>query len=378
MRARRRGGSRIVTVGAIALAAIIIALGFVSLTPGAGSSTTSSVASASPETASANSAVQVTASLSEPLITFNADAYTGEVQALLSAFAGATGIPVAPTHPAGSFALARQIVSGSSVDVFIPVALSATAPSSLGSLSSNWAIGFASDQMVLAYSNSTVSTPAAAGIISVYQQAAKSNSTSDWNAAFSSLSSGVVKVGISDPNADPAGLRGWLVLEAAGSLYGNGNTSAFSAPLLQERANVTGSAAANMVAPLQAGQFQFLFTYKSAAVAQHLGYLQLDHRVNLGDPKLAASYALLTYTLASGLTKGAPIILCVTIPTDAPHASEAVQFVQYLAKNAGPTVSAYGLQPFTPPLLYNNTAPPQFVAQFLSEGRVAQGGSLGP
>jgi molybdate/tungstate transport system substrate-binding protein len=147
---------------------------------------------------------------------------------------------------------------------------------------------------------------------------------------------------------------------------------------LQARANVTGSAAANMVAPLQAGQFQFLFIYRSAAIAQHLGYLQLDHKVNLGDPKFAAGYAQLTYRLATGLTKGAPIILCMTVPNNAPHASEAMQFVQYLAKSSGPVVSAYGLQPFAPPLLYNNTAPPQFVSQMLAEGDVAQGGSLGP
>jgi molybdate/tungstate transport system substrate-binding protein len=232
--------------------------------------------------------------------------------------------------------------------------------------------------MVIAYSNATTSTPAAAAVVAQYQQAAKSNASSDWSAAFKALASGGVKVGISDPNADPAGLRGWLVLEAAGSLYSTSNQSAYSASLLQGKANVTGSAAANMVAPLQAGQFQFLFIYRSAAIAQHLGYLQLDHKVNLGDPKLAASYALLTYKLATGQTKGAPIILCMTIPTNAPHASEAVQFVQYLVKSSGPLASAYGLQPFAPPLLYNNTATPQFVAQMLSGGAIAQAGALGP
>ena len=232
--------------------------------------------------------------------------------------------------------------------------------------------------MVIAYSNQTLASPAAVAMIAGFQQAAKSNATSDWSSAFASLSSGRVKVGISDPNADPAGLRGWLVLEAAGSFYANGDQSAYTAPLLQAKANVTGSAAANMVAPLQAGQFQFLFIYRSAAIAQHLGYLQLDHKVNLGDPKFAASYAQLTYRLATGLTKGAPIILCMTVPTNAPHASEAMQFVKYLAGSSGPVVSAYGLQPFAPPLLYNNTAPPQFVSQMLAEGVVAQDGSLGP
>jgi molybdate/tungstate transport system substrate-binding protein len=370
--------SRGVAIGAVAFAAIIIALGIFTLSPGAQSSTSSS-STTSTETTPASyvtSATTTTAPL-VPLITFNADAYTPEVQALLNGFTAATSIPVAPTHPAGSFALAKQIASGSQVDVFIPVALSAAAPSNLGSLSSNWAIGFASDQMVVAYSNATVSTPAAEAVISGYQRAAKSNSSSDWNFVFASLTSGSVKVGVSDPKADPAGLRGWLVLEAAGSLYGGGQ-SAYTAPLLQAKANVTGSAAANMVAPLQAGQMQFLFVYKSVAMAQHLGYIQLDHKINLGDPKLASSYAQVAYALPTGQTKGAPIILCMTIPNDAPDASEAMHMVQYVAKNAGGVLPSFGLQPFSPPLLYNNTAPPQFVAQMLSQGLVAPGGSLGP
>ena len=358
--------------GVVLLVLVVTAIGYVFLNPSTASSSLSSSSSTAHPSSISSSATTLL-----PLITFNADAYTAEVQALLSGFTTTSGIAVAPTHSAGSFALAKQIASGSQVDVFIPVALSAAAPNNLGSMSSNWAIGFASDQMVIAYSNATRSTPMGRGVMSGFEGAAKSNATSDWSSAFASLASGMVKVGISDPNADPAGLRGWLVLEAAGSLYA-GKQSAYTAPLLQAKANVTGSAAANMVAPLQAGQFQFLFTYRSAAIAQHLGYLQLDRRVNLGDPNLAASYALLTYRLASGLTKGAPIILCMTVPTNAPHASEAMQFVQYLAKSSGPVVSAYGLQPFTPPLLYNNTAPPPFVSQMLADGVVAQGGSLGP
>lgn len=375
---RRRGVSRAAYASAVLVAAIILALGYATTTSSSPPTSTSSLTTSLITSATGLSSATSTSTPLVPLITFNADAYTAEVQGLLSGFSTATGIPVAPTHPAGSFALAKQIVSGSQVDVFIPVALSAAAPSNLGSLSSNWAIGFASDQMVIAYSNATTSSPAAAAVISEYQQAAKSNASADWNTVFTTLTSGSVKLGISDPNADPAGLRGWLVLEAAGSLYANGYASAYTVPLVQAKANVTGSAAANMVAPLQAGQMQFLFIYRSVAIAQHLGYLQLDHRINLGDPKLAASYALITYTLITGPTKGAPIILCMTILANAPDATEAVQFVQYVAKNSGAAIPAYGLQAFTPPLLYNNTAPPQFVSQMLSQGLVASGGSLGP
>jgi molybdate/tungstate transport system substrate-binding protein len=363
---RRWGVSRVVAAGALAVAALMVAGIVVSTSPSAKSGNSSGAST------SASAAPLV------PLITFNADAYTAEVQALLQGFTVATGIPVAPTHPGGSFALARQIGSGSQVDVFIPVALSAAAPSNLGGLSSNWAIGFASDQMVIAYSNAVLSSSGADAIVKEFQGAAISNSTSDWNTAFASLTSGDVSVGISDPKADPAGLRGWLVLEAAGFYYGGGDPTAYAVRLIQTKTNVTGSAAANMVAPLQAGQFQFLFVYRSVAIAQHLGYLSLDHIVNLGSPQMAASYAMFTYALSTGPAKGAPITLCMTIPANAPDASEAMQFVRHVAKNAGATLGGYGLQPFSPPLLYNNTAPPPFVGQMLSEGLVATGGSLGP
>ncbi|HUH99654.1 MAG TPA: hypothetical protein VLY65_01300, partial [Nitrososphaerales archaeon] len=72
-----------------------------------------------------------------------------------------------------------------------------------------------------------------------------------------------------------------------------------------------------------------------------------------------------------------PIILCATVPADALHASEAAQFVQYVVKSSSTVLPAFGLQAFVPPLLYNNTAPPAFVSQMVSQGLVASGGSLG-
>src|SRR6267378_3861370 len=155
-----RGTSRMLLAAVVLLVLMFTAIGYVFLVPSATLSPLSSSSSTSSQ-----SSISKNTTTFRPLITFNADAYTAEVQALLDGFTSASGIPVAPTHLAGSFALARQIASGSQVDVFIPVALSAAAPNNLGSMPSNWAIGFASDQMVIAYSNLTKSTPAIAAII---------------------------------------------------------------------------------------------------------------------------------------------------------------------------------------------------------------------
>jgi len=211
--------------------------------------------------------------------------------------------------------------------------------------------------------------------VALGQAADSSNATSDWNSFFSSLSSGGVKVGISDPVADPAGLRGWLVLEAAGYLYAGGNQAAYSGSLLRTAANVTGTHAAALVAPLQSGQIQFLFIYKSAAMADHLGYIALDRHINLGDPTLGGFYSKFSYTDSAGKSLGSPIILCITVPLSSANTAEALKFVQYVVKNAA-TLSSYGLQPFTPAKLYSNTSPPSAVNDLLSEGLLTQAGSL--
>jgi molybdate/tungstate transport system substrate-binding protein len=324
---------------------------------------------------STSSSIGTTSVALAPLISFSADAYAIEATALLNGFSQNTGIPVAPVKSGGSFADANQIAAGAPDDVFISVSLSATGPVYLKNLSSNWAIGFASDQMVLAYSNATSSSSSGGAIVAQGNAATRSNATSDWNEFFTSLTSGNVKIGIADPVSDPAGLRGWLALEAAGFLYSNGNQNAYVTQLLQAKANVTGTHAAALVAPLESGQIQFLFIYKSAAITDHLSYLSLERQVNLGDPTLGGFYSKISYKDSAGVTAGAPIILCITVPASSVNTAEALQFVQYVVKNAG-TLSSYGLQPLLPARLYSNVSPPAPVAQLVSQGLVVDAGSL--
>ncbi|MGD0636954.1 MAG: extracellular solute-binding protein [Nitrososphaerales archaeon] len=314
-----------------------------------------------------------------PVLSYSADAYATETTALLAGFSKATGIPVAPVISGGSNADASAIEAGAPDDIFISASLSATAPAHLGSLSSNWAIGFAADQMVLAYSNATLANSAASTMITQAQTALKSNATSDWNTFFTSLTSGSVKIGISSPVADPAGLRGWLVLEAAGYLYAGGNQQAYASPLLKSGGNVTAASAAALEAPLQSGQIQFLFIYRSAAIGASLGYLTLNSHVNLSTASLATFYSQFSYTDSAGKTTGAPIVLCITVPLSSVNTAEAIQFVQYVVKNAA-TLSSYGLVIPTPLLLYNSVATPQTlppaIQALLTQGTLVAAGPI--
>ncbi len=305
-----------------------------------------------------------------PLISYSADAYSIETSALLSSFSQSTGIPVAPVKSGGSFSVASEIAAGAPADIFVSVALSATGSEYLKSESPGWAVGFASDQLVLAYSNST-----APAIVSEGDKAAQTNATSDWNAFFSALASGRVKVGISDPVSDPAGLRGWLALEAAGYLYSGGNTSAYTSPLTKNGGNVSGTSAAALVAPLQSGQIQFLFIYKSAAITDHLQYVTLEPQVNFGDPALGSFYSKFSYQDSAGTTAGSAIVLSITVPLNGAHQASALRFVQYVVANAQ-TLSSYGLLPIVPAQLYTNVAPPSAISQMVSQGLLSEAGPL--
>jgi molybdate/tungstate transport system substrate-binding protein len=374
MKMQRKGIKGAVTISvAVVIVVILIATYVVYTAPGKTSTSTGIVTSIA--TATETSIVTSVGNAGAPLITYSADAYTHEVASLLSGFANSTGAQVAPLKSGGSFADANQIAAGAPDDVFVSVALSATSSQYLKNLTSNWAIGFASDQMVLAYSNAT-QTSAATNIINLASTAEKSNSTSDWNALYTALTSGGgVKIGISNPVSDPAGLRGWLALEAAGYLYSGGNQSAYVNPLLKNNDNVTGTNAAALVAPLQAGQIQFLFIYKSAAVSDGLNFLTLDSHANLGAPSLGAFYSKFSYADSAGKTAGAPIILCITVPLSAVNADEALQFVQYVIQNAQ-SLSSFGLQPFTVAMLYDNVMPPAAIQALVSQGLIVQAGAL--
>ncbi|HEV2390075.1 MAG TPA: substrate-binding domain-containing protein, partial [Nitrososphaerales archaeon] len=357
-------------VAVVVVVVVILTTALVLSSPPA-KTTTSSTTS----TTSASSVTSTLSSSEAPLITYSADAYATEVTSLLSAFSSSTGVQVAPVKSGGSTADASAIKAGAPDDVFVSASLTATSSQYLGNLTANWAIGLATDQLVVAYSNSTTQTAATSKIVGLGYAAISSNATSDWNNFFTALVGGTVKVGISAPAQDPAGLRAWLVLEAAGYLYSGGNQEAYVTTLLSDQANSTAASAAALVAPLQAGNIQFLFTYKSAAISNHLKYIALDSHVNLGTPSLGSFYSQFTYTTSAGVTKGAPIVICITIPLSAVNSGEALRFVEYVVQNST-SLSTFGLVPLHPTLLYENTPPPAAIEELVTQGLIANNGAL--
>jgi molybdate/tungstate transport system substrate-binding protein len=229
--------------------------------------------------------------------------------------------------------------------------------------------------MALAYTNASLQSPAAGSILSAYNSAVASNTTAGWNSFFSLLSSGSVKVGFGNPNADPAGYRGWIVLEAASQAYAQ-NSSFFVNRLISNSGNVTGASAADLVGPLETGQIQFLFIYKSAAIAHKLNYLQLPAQVDLGSSKYSKFYSEFSYKLSSGVQKGGLIALYITVPKDSTDTTDSLQFVVFVVKQSPTLLSRFGLVPMTPARLYNTTTIPQPIQELVTEGYLLPSGML--
>lgn len=309
----------------------------------------------------------------QPLIIYVADAYDSEASAISSGFTNSTGIQTAPAKAGGSLALGQQIGQGNPDSVFISVSKSAVQASTLKSAFPGWAIAITTDQMALAYSNST--NAAATRVINAFNNASTANTTSAWFTFFSDLTSGTVKVGISNPSADPAGFRGWLVLEAAGYLYAN-NTNYFVNRMLSNSGNVTGASAAELVGPLQTGQIQFLFIYKSAVLSHKLNMLQLPSGVNLGNPSYNSLYSKFSYNTASGVQTGGVIALFITVPKNAASYDNAMKYIVYTINNYQNILKPYGLTPIAPAKLYNSTSIPSQLDLLITQGLLTPSGSL--
>lgn len=298
-----------------------------------------------------------------------ADAYVGEAKYLASSFQRQYGVPYV-LKSGGSFALAREIALGEPASVFIPVDASAAGPRFLGDASPGWVVAFASDQMVLAYTESSVSANAYA------REALADARDGNWSGFFYLLTSGEVKVGISNPLEDPAGYRAWLVLKLAGYEYANGDADYFYDRLYNSAAVVTAPSAAALVAPLQAGDLNFLFIYKSAAVAKNLSYISLPPQVNLGEVNYSSLYSSVSVTFGNVTFRGSPIFLYLTVPRGAVDRGEAEEFVSYALRESG-NLSAYGLVPLRPALLFNSTQVPQWIQALIKEGYLEEAGGLG-
>lgn len=199
---------------------------------------------------------------------------------------------------------------------------------------------FATNEMVLAYTEES--------------KYADEVTSENWPQIF--LKDGV-KVGHSDPNLDPCGYRSMLVTELAedyykipglfdnlfgyGESYQNGEENKDKVVVRPKETDLLGL--------LEAGQYDYLYIYKSVAEQHHLHYVSLPEEVSLKSSEFADQYKKAQFKIngkkpGEWITQtGAPMVYGITVAENdiCPANKEGAKlFVKFVLSEQGQKIMA--------------------------------------
>jgi molybdate/tungstate transport system substrate-binding protein len=213
----------------------------------------------------------------------------------------------------------------------------------------DWNIRFASNQLVLCYTDNS--------------RFAKEINSHNW---YEILLKKEVKWGHSDPNLDPCGYRSLMVLQLAEKFY---DKPGLSQQLIANRPekNVLPKAK-ELVTLLKTGQMDYAWEYMSVAIQHGLKYVTLDDHINLGNYKYDGFYKLAKVEVAGKkpgtvTTKtGKSCTYGITMIKNAPNPQAAKAFLAFLLSpdHGLKTLKEMGQPPFIP-----SRVPDQEMAQKL-------------
>jgi molybdate/tungstate transport system substrate-binding protein len=258
------------------------------------------------------------------LIVYNAGSLARPLRAALDSFAARTGATI-EQESAGSLESARKLTELGKIPDVIALADYKVFPQLLVPAHVTWYAAFARNRMVLAH------TPRS--------RFANEITGDNW---WEILTRPGVETGRSDPNLDPNGYRTLLVFQLAELHHrqpGLATRLLDAAPTRNVRPKEV-----DLVALLQAGELDYIWSYESVAQATSLPYVRLADQVDLGAPGDSALYARAEVRVAGAGTsdsitfRGEPIVYALSIPTAAPHRELAERFVAYLLSPDGARV----------------------------------------
>lgn len=151
-----------------------------------------------------------------------------------------------------------------------------------------------------------------------------------------------VRVRRADPALDPGAYRVVLIYRLAERFYQRPGLAA----RLETAAPIwTPTPGADVFAQLAAGEFDYLWTYRSQATTRGLKFLTLPRELDMSDSTLAGWYAGASLRIPRELggtdsieIRGEPIQYGLTIPTAAPHRAAAEAFLAFVMSDAGKQV----------------------------------------
>lgn len=179
-----------------------------------------------------------------------------------------------------------------------------------------WDIKFASNEMVIAFREDS-------------RRASEINKD-NWCDIL--LGKGIA-FGRSDANADPCGYRAILVIMLAESFY---NRPGLTAQILAKDQRYIRPKGVGLLALLEAGELDYIFTYRSIAEQHKLKYVELPDHINLKKGELSDFYKSASISLTGRKPKtfitkvGEPIVYGITIPKNAPNRKLALAFLVFL------------------------------------------------
>jgi len=179
-----------------------------------------------------------------------------------------------------------------------------------------WNIKFASNEMVVAY-----------------RADARQSSEINPNNWYEILLNKDIAFGRSDPNSDPCGYRAVLTVKLAEKFYGR---AGLADKMLKKDRRYIRPKEVDLLALLEVGELDYVFTYRSLARQHGLGFVTLPDEINLKSERFADFYAGASVRLTGKkpgtfITRtGAPIIYGVAIPKNAPNPEAATMFLAFL------------------------------------------------
>jgi molybdate/tungstate transport system substrate-binding protein len=265
-----------------------------------------------------------TRQLAGPLSVFNAGSLAYPVRELLAAFARRHPGVRPIQESSGSLEAARKLTELGKIPDVLAVADYGVIAKLLMPAYTTWYVSFASNAMVLAYSDRS--------------SGAKEISGDNW---WRVLLRPEVLWGLSDPVLDPNGYRAHMVFQLAESHYREpGLARRLEAAV---RARYVRPSEAQLLGLVQAGELDYAWSYRSLAATAGLRWVTLPPQIDLSDPVRADAYALARIRLPGARLgsadsvdfRGEPILYALTIPKAAAHPDLARSFVQFILSSEG-------------------------------------------
>ncbi len=186
----------------------------------------------------------------------------------------------------------------------------------------DWEIRFASNQMVLCYTDKS-------------RYADKVNSD-NW---FEILLKKDVKWGHADPDLDPCGYRSLMVMQLAERFYKE--PGLYNKLIASRRKRNIRPKSVELISLLNTGNLDYAWEYLSVAVQHGLKFVRLDDRINLGNPAYDDFYKHAKVKVTGSvpgtwiIKRGRACVYGVTILKNARNKEAAEAFLAYLLDPKG-------------------------------------------